>query len=102
MAAQVGRLEYKHVLKITTQLGVAVLFAVVYKLLGSKHINAGSEDELTFLDALYFSFTVSSTVGFGDFGPRTPLGKGVVIAQQAYLLVTAIPFFADMLGVPNL
>ncbi|GMH96088.1 hypothetical protein TrST_g4624 [Triparma strigata] len=33
-------------------------------------------------DPLYFSVTVSSTVGFGDLGPQTRLSKCVVMLQM--------------------
>lgn len=37
-----------------------------------------------FLDAFYFSVVSMATVGYGDFVPRTPLGK---IAALAFLMV---------------
>jgi len=46
------------------------------------------------LDALYFSVTTLATVGFGDFAPQTPLGRGFTIL---YILagVSVILAFAN-------
>ncbi len=34
-----------------------------------------------FVDALYFSSVIATTLGFGDIAPITPLGRIVVSAQ---------------------
>lgn len=38
------------------------------------------------LDPFYFSFTTMSTVGYGDFGPKTNTAKMVVMSQQFILM----------------
>lgn len=38
------------------------------------------------LDPFYFSFTTMSTVGYGDFGPKTNFAKLVVMSQQLLLI----------------
>jgi hypothetical protein len=38
------------------------------------------------LDPFYFSFTTMSTVGYGDFGPKTNIAKMVVMSQQFILM----------------
>jgi len=43
------------------------------------------------LDSLYYAFITASTVGYGDFHPKSPLGKGVAIAiALSGLLLTGI------------
>ena len=39
------------------------------------------------VDPFYFSFTTMSSVGYGDFSPKTTRAKLVVMSQQALLLV---------------
>ena len=38
------------------------------------------------LDPFYFAFTTMSTVGYGDFGPKTETAKLVVMSQQFILM----------------
>ena len=45
----------------------------------------------TYADALYFSVTTLSTVGFGDITPVTQLGRSAVVLQMV-AAVTIIPF----------
>lgn len=39
------------------------------------------------LDPFYFSFTTMSSVGYGDFSPKTDLAKLIVMSQQIFILV---------------
>lgn len=39
------------------------------------------------LDPFYFSFTTMSSVGYGDFSPKTDLAKMIVMSQQIFILV---------------
>jgi hypothetical protein len=60
------------------------------------------KDEFGFkgvLDPFYFSFTTMSTVGYGDFSPKTNRAKMVVMSQQLTLIVgilVFIKFFARL------
>ena len=38
------------------------------------------------IDPMYFSFTTMSTVGYGDFSPKTRRAKLLVMSQQMILL----------------
>lgn len=40
----------------------------------------------TMIDPLYFSFATMSSVGFGDFSPKTDIAKLVVMIQQGILI----------------
>jgi len=48
------------------------------------------------LDPFYFSFTTMSTVGYGDFSPKTDRAKALVMTQHTVIIVgvlTIINFF---------
>lgn len=42
---------------------------------------------LDFMDAVYFSMTIFSTVGFGDIYPQSHLAQGIVIVQMVLNLI---------------
>tara|TARA_R100000900_G_scaffold77492_1_gene61316 strand:- start:108 stop:392 length:285 start_codon:yes stop_codon:yes gene_type:complete len=47
------------------------------------------------IDPFYFAFTTMSTVGYGDYGPKTNMAKMVVMSQQFILMgeiLSAIDF----------
>ena len=46
------------------------------------------------IDPFYFSFTTMSSVGYGDFSPKTDLAKLIVMSQQLLLIVGVM----NMLG----
>lgn len=52
-------------------------------------------ESMSHLDALYFTVTTLTTVGYGDWHPVTEICRGVVIIQQ----VTGFILFGIMLGV---
>lgn len=39
------------------------------------------------IDPFYFSFTTMSSVGYGDFTPKTDLAKLIVMSQQLFMIV---------------
>lgn len=42
------------------------------------------------IDPMYFSFTTMTTVGYGDFSPKTRRAKMLVMTQQAIVLAGEI------------
>jgi len=62
-------------------LTIATLFGIIYGSLEPEHFGFES-----ILDPFYFSFTTMSTVGYGDYSPKTNLAKVLVMCQQAMLL----------------
>jgi hypothetical protein len=48
---------------------------------------SSSRGPLTFIDALYFTVTTISTVGYGDFSPITDFGRGVTICLILFAIV---------------
>ncbi|WP_239331612.1 potassium channel family protein [Frankia sp. CiP3] len=58
-----------------------LIFATTYFLLAREEVAAFTEP-LTRTDALYFTITVFSTVGFGDIAPRTETARIITIIQM--------------------
>tara|TARA_Y100000992_G_scaffold295637_1_gene256811 strand:+ start:2647 stop:2883 length:237 start_codon:yes stop_codon:yes gene_type:complete len=44
----------------------------------------GFEDSI--VDPFYFSFTTMSSVGYGDYSPKTRFAKAIVMSQQFMLI----------------
>ncbi|MFF7245701.1 potassium channel family protein [Embleya sp. NPDC008237] len=63
-----------------------VLFAATYYLIGSDRADAFTET-LSRTDALYFTITVFSTVGFGDIAPSSEVARVVAMIQMLVNLV---------------
>ena len=62
-------------------------FAVIYS--AGNYLNKPFHH---WFDSIYFSFTTSASVGFGDFIPVTPLGKFLVSMQSILFLVFVVMF----------
>jgi Ion channel len=58
-----------------------IVFAAAYVLMASSQAGAFTEP-LDKTDALYFTITVFSTVGFGDIAPRTTVARAVTMVQM--------------------
>jgi voltage-gated potassium channel len=74
-----------------------LVFAAAYVKLADAHPQAFSEP-LTRTDALYFTVTVFSTVGFGDITPRTDLARVMTMVQMLGDLVVLGLVLRVMLG----
>ena len=61
--------------------GVWLGFALVYGLMHQAH-GDHFRFEHPVVDPLYFSATTTTTIGYGDFVPHTPLSRGVVVLHQ--------------------
>ena len=63
-----------------------LLVALVYGILYSK-MRPEDFNFKTMLDPYYFSFTTMSSVGYGDFSPKTNRAKMLVMTQQGLMVV---------------
>ena len=61
---------------------LTVLYGLVYAMMNPAEFGFKS-----LIDPFYFSFTTMASVGYGDFSPKTPRAKMVVMTQQTLLLV---------------
>jgi len=49
------------------------------------------------LDPYYFSFSTTSTVGYGDFSPKTPAAKALVMSQHAIMMTGMVALLSTRL-----
>lgn len=80
-----------------------LIFTLMYFTLsktGEEHFN-GLDSGSSFLDHVYFAFTVQSTVGFGDIYPKTALAKTIVMAQQSILILGVLELLSEAKTVAN-
>lgn len=70
-----------------------VIFALIYWLLGtSEHLNFNKEDNdnsnnISLLNALYFSMITQTTTGYGDITPKSKLMRIITFIQLALLVI---------------
>ena len=63
---------------------ITFVFGILYMLLDRmSNKNFGFK---TMLDPFYFSFTTMSTVGYGDYSPKTDMAKFLVMIHQGLLI----------------
>ena len=80
-----------------------LLFTLMYftlSMTGEEHFN-GLDKSSSFLDHIYFAFTVQSTVGFGDIYPKTAIAKTMVMAQQSILILGVLELLSEAKSVAN-
>jgi voltage-gated potassium channel len=59
---------------------IALLYGFLYSMLDPSEFGFKSA-----LDPYYFSFTTMSSVGYGDFSPKTERAKMLVMTQQTFI-----------------
>jgi voltage-gated potassium channel len=60
---------------------ITTLYGLLYSKMKPEHFNFKSP-----LDPFYFSFTTMSSVGYGDFSPKTDAAKLVVMSQHLVMI----------------
>ena len=81
------------IVEIVMLILITLVFGFIYSKLDNKHF--GFKEKI---DPYYFSFTTMTTVGYGDYSPKTTKSKLIVMAQQAFLLITEISLLLKMFG----
>jgi len=76
-----------------------ILFTIIYWMLGSSenfnfNFNSNNQNNLTFLDALYFTLVTQSTIGYGDITAKSQLMRGIASIQITLIIIQII--FANL------
>jgi len=61
---------------------VALVYGVLYSMMRREDFGFKSP-----VDPFYFSFTTMSSVGYGDFSPKTNRAKMIVMSQQVIVAI---------------
>jgi hypothetical protein len=73
---------YNKMLVPVSVIVVTLLYGMLYAMMKPEEFGFTS-----LIDPFYFSFTTMSSVGYGDFSPKTNRAKVVVMSQQTLLLI---------------
>ena len=76
---------------------ITLIYGLVYASINRINPDAFGFDD-SVVDPFYFSFTTMSSVGYGDYSPKTTFAKAVVMSQQFMLIGEII----NLLGLDNL
>jgi hypothetical protein len=74
-------------MKIVALLVTTIVYGFIYTIMDKADKKAFGFT--SWIDPFYFSFTTMSTVGYGDYGPKTDIAKMTVMSQQ-FVLITEI------------
>lgn len=72
---------------------VTVVYGLAYEQMDAKDFGFKSK-----LDPYYFALTTMSSVGYGDFSPKTDNAKLVVMSQQVIILMGELYLSVKYLG----
>lgn len=79
---------------------VRVLLGITFAQIGSATVFYHWAEKWSWLDAFYFSVITIATVGYGDFSPKTDMGKLFTVAYILFgigIFVTATATLASQL-----
>ena len=83
--------------RILPILVITLIYGLIYASVNRMYPEAfGFEDSI--VDPFYFSFTTMSSVGYGDYSPKTRFAKAIVMSQQFMLIGEII----NLLGLDKL
>ena len=88
--SQIFLISFVHLLLIF------IFAGIYYGMRGNENFN-GMDSTSSFFDALYFSFTTASSVGYGDISPKSSKAKGTVMIQQTIVILQLFTQVAELL-----
>ena len=80
-------------IEIVILISLTFIYGYIYSIMGNKHFDFKDK-----IDPYYFSFTTMTTVGYGDYSPKSTQSKLVVMTQHMFILITNLSLILKMLG----
>lgn len=80
------------IIEIVVLILLTFIFGFIYSKLDNKHF--GFKEKI---DPYYFSLTTMTTVGYGDYLPKTTKSKLIVMIQQVIILMTKSSLMMKMI-----
>lgn len=81
------------IIEIIMLILLTLMFGFIYSILDNKHF--GFKETI---DPYYFSLTTMTTVGYGDYSPKTTKSKLIVMIHQLFLLITEMSLVLKVFG----
>ena len=106
VSARLSRLVPPVMAFLTFYLLLVIVFACLYRIAefvtGRPQFAVfGKLEEIRFVDALYFSISTISTVGYGDIAPATPLVRGLAGLEVVAGLLMLLFGFSEIMRAVN-
>ena len=70
---------------------ICIIYSLIYWSLGNtEHFNIQNsiQNNLTYIDALYFSFTTHITLGYGDITAKSQFMRSIVISHVILIILS--------------
>jgi len=80
-------------IEIVVLILITFIFGYIYSKIDNKHFGFKHK-----IDPYYFSLTTMTTVGYGDYIPKTNKAKVIVMIQQVFILITELSLILKMFG----
>ena len=78
---------------LLSKAGIIIFYSLIYMIYIKLNLSSNSDNDFnglnnksSFIDFLYFAFTVQTTIGFGDIYPKTKIAKILIMSQQFTIL----------------
>ena len=87
-------------LTIIAFLATTIIYGIIYLIIDKADSSAFGFE--SWIDPFYFSFTTMSTVGYGDYGPKSDMAKMVVMSHQTILILEIMSLLFDKDDLPKM